>query len=61
MVVRPGDSAAFLAAAEKLLEDEPLREELARRARAYAEKAFDVDTAASRFEEVLERARSASP
>jgi glycosyltransferase involved in cell wall biosynthesis len=60
MVVRPGDSTAFLAAAEKLLEDEPLREELARRARAYAEKAFDIDAAASRFEEVLERARSAS-
>jgi glycosyltransferase involved in cell wall biosynthesis len=57
VVVSPGDSPAFLAAAEKLLDDEPLREELARRARAYAETAFDVDAAAGRFEEILERVR----
>src|SRR5207248_1981594 len=53
VVVRPGDSAAFLAAAGTLLDDAELREQLARRARAYAEASFDVDAVADRFEAVL--------
>ena len=56
VVVGPGESAAFLAAAENLLEDESWREDLARRGRAYAETAFDVGSIADRFEDVLERA-----
>jgi glycosyltransferase involved in cell wall biosynthesis len=56
VVVRPGDSRAFLAAAEALLDDEALRAELGRRARAYAEATFDADSIAERFEAVLERA-----
>ena len=58
IVVRPGDAPAFLAAAERLREDGELRAELGGRARAYAETAFDIDSVAGRFEEVLERARS---
>jgi colanic acid biosynthesis glycosyl transferase WcaI len=56
VVVEPGDSRAFLAAAETLLDSEELRSELARSARAYAERAFDIESIADRFEEVLERA-----
>ena len=48
---------AFVQAAETLIGDPELRQELARRGRAYAETAFDIDAVASRFEEVLERAR----
>jgi glycosyltransferase involved in cell wall biosynthesis len=58
IVVRPGDSPAFLAAAETLLDDEALRAELAGRARTYAESAFDLDPVVGRFEEVLKMARS---
>ena len=58
VVVRPGDSRAFLAQAERLREDGELRAELGGRARAYAQTAFDIDSVAARFEEVLERARS---
>jgi glycosyltransferase involved in cell wall biosynthesis len=58
IVIRPGETPAFLAAAETLLDDEALRMELAARARAYAETAFDLDSVAGRFEEVLERARA---
>jgi colanic acid biosynthesis glycosyl transferase WcaI len=57
VVVPPGESAAFLTAADALL-DADLRSELGARARAYAEAAFDVDSVADRFEQLLERARS---
>jgi colanic acid biosynthesis glycosyl transferase WcaI len=54
LLVQPGEPRAFLAAAETLLEDDRLREQLGRRGRAYAEKKFDVELFAGRFEEVLE-------
>jgi len=54
--VPPRDAHALCAAAEALLDDEPLRDELGRRARAYAEATFDIERIASRFEEVLGRA-----
>jgi glycosyltransferase involved in cell wall biosynthesis len=57
VVVPPGDTPAFLAAAGTLLDDEKLRAELGSRARAYAEATFDPGLVAERFEEVLERAR----
>jgi colanic acid biosynthesis glycosyl transferase WcaI len=60
VVVGPGDTSALLGAAERLLADEELRAELGTRGRAYAETTFDVDSVASRFEEVLERSRRAS-
>lgn len=56
VVVRPGDSRAFVQAADTLIGDAELREELARRGRAYAEAAFDVGAVTERFEQVLERA-----
>lgn len=59
VVVRPGDTQAFLAAAETLLGDSGLRAELGGRARAYAEASFGVDAIADRFEAVLERATAA--
>jgi glycosyltransferase involved in cell wall biosynthesis len=55
VVVRPGDTPAFFSAAETLLADEELRAELGTRGRAYAESAFDIDSVARRFEEILER------
>jgi colanic acid biosynthesis glycosyl transferase WcaI len=58
VVVPPGDTAELLAAAGSLLEDAELRAVLSKRGRAYAETAFDVDSVADRFEEVLEQARS---
>jgi glycosyltransferase involved in cell wall biosynthesis len=56
VVVRPGDTAALLGAAERLLADKELRAELGRRGRAYAETAFDIDAITRRIEEILERA-----
>ena len=60
VVVRPGDTPAFLAAAGGLLEDEKLRAELAKRGRLSADTAFDVSSVARSFETVLERAYGAS-
>jgi colanic acid biosynthesis glycosyl transferase WcaI len=59
VVVRPGDTPAFLSAAETLLEDPSRRAELGGRARAYAEAAFDVGEISRRFEAVLEGAMAA--
>jgi glycosyltransferase involved in cell wall biosynthesis len=56
IVVPPGDVGALLGAAEELLENPERRQELSRRARAFAETAFDIDALVVRFEEVLERA-----
>jgi glycosyltransferase involved in cell wall biosynthesis len=53
LVVPPSDPSALVAAAEELLGDPERRNELGRRARAYAEKAFDIDAIAARFEDVL--------
>jgi glycosyltransferase involved in cell wall biosynthesis len=57
VVVEPGDTPAFLAAAETLLDDQSRRAELGARARAYAVMSFDIDAIAGRFESVLEAAR----
>jgi glycosyltransferase involved in cell wall biosynthesis len=59
VVVRPGDTQAFLAAAETLLSDHGLRAELGGRARAYAEASFGGGAIADRFEAVLELATAA--
>lgn len=60
VVVPPGDTPAFLAAAEALLDEPNRRAELGGRARAYAERAFEIDAIAGRFEAILERARAAT-
>jgi glycosyltransferase involved in cell wall biosynthesis len=57
IVVAPKDAGALVAAAGALQAEESLRAELGRRARSYAETAFDVEAIADRFEAVLEGAR----
>jgi glycosyltransferase involved in cell wall biosynthesis len=57
IVVPPRNVEAFLGAAESLLDDAERRAELSRHAREYAEKTFDIEGVAARFEEILERAR----
>jgi colanic acid biosynthesis glycosyl transferase WcaI len=56
-VTEPGDVDAFVEAAARLLEDEPLRKDMGERARTYAEKAFDIERIGDEFETVLERLR----
>ncbi|HKS79323.1 MAG TPA: glycosyltransferase family 4 protein [Gaiellaceae bacterium] len=56
VVVPPGNLAALLGAAEALLGDAGRRAELARRARDHAERSFDIDAIAARFEATLGRA-----
>lgn len=53
VAVPPKDSSAFVAEAERLHSDVDRRHELGRRARAYAETAFDIEAIADRFEDVL--------
>jgi glycosyltransferase involved in cell wall biosynthesis len=55
ILVPPHDAPSLWAGAEALLDDEPRRSELSRRARDYAEATFDLERIASRFEELLER------
>jgi glycosyltransferase involved in cell wall biosynthesis len=55
VTVPPKDPPAFVAEAERLHRDVERREELGRRARAYAETAFDIEAIADRFEDVLGR------
>ncbi len=53
MVVDPGDPEGFAAAAERLLADAGLRRRMGESGRAYAEKAFDIDSITDRFENLL--------
>ena len=53
IVVEPGDRAAFTAAGLELIADAAGRAAMGTRGRAYAERAFDVERVADRFEEVL--------
>lgn len=52
-VASPHDTQAFLDAAERLLADEPLRQQLGCNARAYAEKQFNIETITGQFESIL--------
>lgn len=58
VVVEPDDAEGFATAVEKLLADEQLAQEWGRQARAYAERAFDIEPIADRFEQVLATAAS---
>lgn len=58
IVVAPGDTEGFLAAAQMLLDDEGLCRRHGASARAYAERVFDIDRIGARFERVLEASRS---
>lgn len=53
LIVPPGDSDAFGAAAERLLRDPALREKSGRNARRYAESHFDIQSITDCFEAVL--------
>ena len=58
IVVSPLDPGALAAACLDLLAQEDDRREMGRRARAYAESAFDISRIADRFEAVLLAAKS---
>ena len=53
LVVPPQDPEALVEAAARLHADAGLRAELGRRARSYAESAFDLSAIADRFEQIL--------
>jgi len=56
IVVSTDDRDGFFDGADKLLSDEGLRQFHGQEARRYAERAFDIDTIACRFEAVLAQA-----
>lgn len=56
LVADPWDLEAFVETAERLYGDGAGRIEMGRRARAYAERAFDIDAITDRFEQVLSAA-----
>jgi glycosyltransferase involved in cell wall biosynthesis len=53
VVVEPGNPAAFAAAGLALMADRPARVAMAARGRAYAERAYDVERVADRFEALM--------
>jgi colanic acid biosynthesis glycosyl transferase WcaI len=53
LVADPRDTPAFLSAAQQLLDDRAGREQMGVRARAYAERAFDIVAIGGRFEALL--------
>ena len=55
-VVEPGDTTGFLDAADALLKDEAMRQDMGSAARAFAELTFDGERIADRFEALLNRA-----
>lgn len=57
LVASPDDAAAFAAAARSLMASAAERARLAAGGRAYAERSFDIETIADRFEAVLLQAR----
>jgi glycosyltransferase involved in cell wall biosynthesis len=52
----PGDQAGLVANTRRLLGDAALRAQMGANGRAYAERAFDIDAIAERFEQLLTRA-----
>jgi colanic acid biosynthesis glycosyl transferase WcaI len=60
VVVDPDNTQAFNTAVEKLMADEWLLQQYGRHARAYAERAFDIDAITDRFERVLTSAARSS-
>ena len=55
LVVDPGDTAGFVAAGTRLVEDEALRRDAGQKARNYAEETFDVARIGERFDALFER------
>lgn len=58
LCVPPADTKAWLDAAEVLVDDAELRQSSGERGRAYAERAFDIDAIAGRFEDLIRRAEA---
>jgi glycosyltransferase involved in cell wall biosynthesis len=56
VIVNPGDSQAFVAAAARLVGDESARARMGGAGRAYAEATFDIRCIATQFEGIIERA-----
>ena len=54
-VAPPGDAAAFVQAAADLLSDPLAQEQMGRSARAYAERAFDIEAITDRFAAIFDR------
>jgi colanic acid biosynthesis glycosyl transferase WcaI len=57
IVVEPGDRLGFVEAARRLAASAPDRERMGRAARDYAERAFDIEAIATRFETMIEQVR----
>ncbi len=55
LVCDPREQKAFLDAAQRLLDDRAAREQMGVRARAYAEKAFDIEAIGNRFEALMQK------
>jgi glycosyltransferase involved in cell wall biosynthesis len=55
LVAAPNDGATWLKHAERLRRDADFRQELAKNARDYARRAFDIDRIAKRFEVLMSR------
>ena len=53
LVSEPGDGAALVANARRLLDDAELRKQMGQNGRSYAERAFDIDAIADRFASLL--------
>ncbi|MEO1203218.1 MAG: glycosyltransferase family 4 protein [Pseudomonadota bacterium] len=54
VVVDPDDSAGFVTAVERLIDDPHRRQAQSERARTFAERQFDIDIIADKFEAILE-------
>lgn len=55
LVAGPDNVDAFVTAAQRLVENEQLRESLAKNGRAYAERTFDIVRIVDRFEEIIQK------
>jgi glycosyltransferase involved in cell wall biosynthesis len=53
VTIEPDDADGFVAASRRLLDDPDVRHDLGAKARAYAERAFDVQAIGDRFEAIL--------
>ena len=58
LVADPDDAAAWIGHAQRLLQDSDLRRELGQNAWTYAQRTFDIDRIADRFEELMSRSVS---
>jgi colanic acid biosynthesis glycosyl transferase WcaI len=59
LTTAPGDTAGLIASIARILEDETLRADMSKRARAYAEQHFAFDATAAQYEAVLQQVANA--